>query len=341
MPLLDVRNLTVTFDDDHGSVPVVEKVTFTLEAGKTLALVGESGCGKTMTALALMDLLPFGGRMAGGEILFDGQDLATLTARERRRLGGRRIAMIFQEPMTAMNPVYPVGAQIAAVLRLHREMERDKAWAEAINLMRRVGIADAEHRARQYPHQMSGGMLQRVMIAMAISCRPSLLIADEPTTALDVTVQAQILALLTELREEYGMALLLITHDLGVVAETADTVAVMYAGRIVEMASVETLIRAPRHPYSAGLLAARTSGEARRFTGIPGSVPRPGFIPPGCPFHPRCGRAMPACTHREPDTRWFADGSGVACWLHEPEQGEGVDWCLGDAPGPETKDAPR
>jgi len=317
MPLLDVRNLTVTFDDDHGSVPVVEKVTFTLEAGKTLALVGESGCGKTMTALALMDLLPFGGRMAGGEILFDGQDLATLTARERRRLGGRRIAMIFQEPMTAMNPVYPVGAQIAAVLRLHRGMDRDAAWREAIGLMRRVGIPDAEQRARQYPHQMSGGMLQRVMIAMAISCRPVLLIADEPTTALDVTVQAQILALLRELREEYGMALLLITHDLGVVAETADTVAVMYAGRIVETAPVEDLIRVPRHPYTQGLLAARTSETFRRFTGIPGSVPRPGQVPPGCPFHPRCDRAMTVCANREPEARRFPDGSEVACWLYD------------------------
>ena len=334
MALLEVKDLTVTFSTGTRSVPVAREVSLSLEAGKTLALVGESGCGKTVTALALMDLLPPSGRLETGEIRLEGRELTALSAAERRPLCGRRMAMIFQEPMTAMNPVYPVGAQIADVLQLHRSASRDAAWKEAVELMRRVGIAEAERRAGQYPHQMSGGMLQRVMIAMAISCRPALLIADEPTTALDVTVQAQILELLNTLREEYGMALLLITHDLGVVAETADTVAVMYAGRIVETASVEELIRAPRHPYTRGLLAARTSGTSRRFVGIPGSVPRPGNLPTGCPFHPRCPRAMAVCAEREPQTRWFAEHTGVACWLYWENEYSGTKREKGGSFGP-------
>lgn len=324
MALLEVDDLTVAFREETWTIPIVRGVSFSLEAGKTLALVGESGCGKTVTALALMGLLPPSGRLETGRIRFEGRDLTAMSASDRRRLGGSRMAMIFQEPMTAMNPVYPVGAQIADVLQLHRSASRPDAWTEAVGLMHRVGIADAERRAGQYPHQMSGGMLQRVMVAMAISCRPALLIADEPTTALDVTVQAQILELLNALREEYGMALLLITHDLGIVAETADAVAVMYAGRIVETAPVAELISAPRHPYTRGLLATRTSGAPRRFVGIPGAVPRPGDLPPGCPFYPRCDRAMAVCANRDPDFFRFGEDSGVACWLYGAENSTGT-----------------
>ncbi len=323
MPLLEVNNLSVAFSGESGDAPAVQEVSFCLENGKTLALVGESGCGKTVTALALMDLLPPNARKNGGSIRFEGRELTEMSAVERRGLCGSRMAMIFQEPMTAMNPVYPVGAQIAAVLRLHRGMDKDAAWAEAVALIRRVGIADAERRARQYPHELSGGMLQRIMIAMAISCRPALLIADEPTTALDVTVQAQILALLGTIQEETGMSLLLITHDLGVVAETADDVCVMYAGRIVETGPVDGIIASPRHPYTQGLLAARRGGESRRFAGIPGSVPEPGAVPPGCPFHPRCAQAKPVCSHELPAALKFTDGSGVSCWLYEASEPDG------------------
>lgn len=319
MALLEVDDLTVVFWEERRAVPAVRGVSLSLEAGKTLALVGESGCGKTVTALALMDLLPPSGQLETGRIRFEGRDLTAMSASERRRLSGSRMAMIFQEPMTAMNPVYPVGVQIADVLRRHRSMGRADAWAEAIGLMRRVGIADAQRRASQYPHQMSGGMLQRVMIAMAVSCRPALLIADEPTTALDVTVQAQILELLTALQKEYGMALLLITHDLGVVAETADAVAVMYAGRIVETAPVAKLISTPRHPYTEGLLAARTSGGCRRFVGIPGTVPRPEDLPSGCPFHPRCARALAVCANRDPNLIRLGEEVEVTCWLYDAE----------------------
>ncbi|MBW7862777.1 MAG: ABC transporter ATP-binding protein [Candidatus Hydrogenedens sp.] len=319
--LLSVRDLRTEFTTDQGTARAVDGVSFDLPAGKTLALVGESGCGKSVTAMSLMRLIPSPpGRVAGGEALFDGKDLLALPEREMRRIRGNDISMIFQEPMTSMNPVFRVGAQIAAVLRMHRRLDKAAAWRGAVEMMGRVGIPSAARRAEDYPHQMSGGMLQRVMIAMALSCGPRLLIADEPTTALDVTIQAQILELLRELQRNTGMTLLLITHDLGVVAETADEVAVMYAGRIVERAAADRLFKSPAHPYTRALfqsLPPMNRGAARLST-IRGSVPPATHFPSGCRFHPRCAEAMPVCALREPPFAGTAPGHAAACWLHHP-----------------------
>ena len=301
MSLLEVRNLKTFFATARGEVRSVDDVSFTLERGETLSLVGESGSGKSVTALSILRLVAPPGRVVGGEVLFDGRDLLKLSNPEMRAMRGDDIAMIFQDPMTSLNPVYTVGEQIAEAIRLHRRVPKREAWNQAIEGMRDVAIPAPEARAKNYPHEMSGGMRQRVMIAMALACDPKLLIADEPTTALDVTIQAQILGLLSELRERRNLGLLLITHDLGVVAETSDRVAVMYAGKIVEEAPVRDLFRRPRHPYTEGLLRAvprlSDAGSERkaRLETIEGVVPSPLDLPPGCRFAPRCPHAREKC----------------------------------------------
>ena len=301
MSLLEVRNLKTHFATKRGEIRSVDGVSFSIEQGEVLSLVGESGCGKSVTALSIMRLVSQPGRIIGGEMLFEGRDLLGLREAEMRQIRGNEIAMIFQDPMTSLNPVYTVGNQIAEAIRLHRKVSKKEAWNQVIEGMRDVAIPAPETRAKSYPHEMSGGMRQRVMIAMALACDPKLLIADEPTTALDVTIQAQILDLLNELREKRNLALLLITHDLGVVAEMADRVAVMYAGKIVEEALVRELFGQPRHPYTEGLLRAvprlDESGEAtkRRLQTIEGVVPNPLDLPPGCRFAPRCLHAREQC----------------------------------------------
>ena len=297
MPLLEVRHLTTSFATQRGEVRAVDDVSFTLDAGETLCLVGESGCGKSVTALSLMRLIAKPGRITSGEILFNERDLTKLSEAEMRKLRGDDLGMIFQDPMTSLNPVFTVGEQIAEAIRLHRGVSKKEAWQQAVEGMRDVQIPAAEQRAKNYPHEMSGGMRQRVMIAMALACDPKLLIADEPTTALDVTIQAQILDLLNELKAKRHLALLLITHDLGVVAEIADRVAVMYAGQIVEHAPVRELFAQPRHPYTAGLLRAvpRLGGHQARLQTIEGVVPNLLALPPGCRFAPRCEYRQAAC----------------------------------------------
>jgi oligopeptide/dipeptide ABC transporter ATP-binding protein len=318
-PILEVAGLTVGFRTEAGPVRVVEDAGFAVPAGRTLALVGESGCGKSVTAMAIMRLLPSPPSfIAGGRILFGGMDLAGLTESAMRPIRGDGIAMIFQEPMTSLNPAWTVGFQIAEALRLHRPVGRRQALGRAAQLLGQVGIGAPDRRLAQYPHELSGGLRQRVMIAMAIACGPRLLIADEPTTALDVTIQAQILDLLARLQRELGMAILLITHDLGVVAEFSHEVAVMYAGRIVERAEVRALFARPRHPYPHALLAAtpRLAAGRARLAAIPGMVPRPGRRPAGCAFADRCGRALDRCRAEVPP---LAPGAhGFACWNPVP-----------------------
>src|SRR6476469_4590040 len=300
--LLEVNNLRTHFPTRRGLVRAVDGVSFYLDRGELLGLVGESGCGKSMTALSVMRLIAPPGKIVEGEILFDGQDLLKLSDAEMRQMRGDDIAMIFQDPMTSLNPVFTVGEQIAEALRLHRKLSRKDAKHAAIEAMREVAIPDPARRIDDYPHQLSGGMRQRVMIAMALACDPKLLIADEPTTALDVTIQAQILELLNELRKNRELAVLLITHDLGVVAEVADRVAVMYTGRIVEESPVEELFARPRHPYTECLLrsgpklTSATAAKQERLETIEGTVPSPTDLPPGCHFAPRCPYRMPRCT---------------------------------------------
>ena len=308
---LDIRNLQTHFTADPGVSKAVDGVSFAVRRNETLAVVGESGSGKSVTSLSAMRLIPSPpGIIAGGEILFrgrDGQvrDLARISERTMRGIRGNEIGMIFQEPMTSLNPVYTVGDQIGEALRYHQGLDRRAARAEALAMLKKVGIPAAERRLDEYPHQMSGGMRQRVMIAMALACRPTLLIADEPTTALDVTIQAQILDLMRRLQEETGTSILFITHNLGVVAEVAHRVVVMYAGRIVEEGDVRSLLKSPKHPYTRGLLACmphlgQRRGDGGRLHAIPGSVPSPVNRPAGCTFAPRCPLAEPACTAAEP-----------------------------------------
>jgi len=317
--LLSIKNLSTHFFVEGGVAKAVQSVSFDITAGKTFALVGESGCGKSVTALSIMRLIPWPpGKIVSGQILFDGHDLLELTERDMRAVRGNMIAMIFQEPMTSLNPVYTVGDQIVEAIKLHQRKTTAEAWEMAIDMLRKVGIAAPELRAREYPHQMSGGMRQRVMIAMGISCRPQLLIADEPTTALDVTTQAQILDLLDELQEQNAMSILLITHDLGVVAERADDVAVMYASRIAELADADTIFSKPLHPYTRGLLKSipRLGVKSERLETIKGTVPAPLRFPPGCKFHPRCpiGFDDPRCQSVEPELREVAGNHCAACW---------------------------
>jgi oligopeptide/dipeptide ABC transporter ATP-binding protein len=318
MTLLSVSDLSVEFATTSGPIRAVQGLSFAAAKGETVAIVGESGSGKSTAALALLRLIGYGnsGRISAGRIVFDGVDLLRLDEAGLRDIRGSRIGMIFQDPMMALNPVYTIGRQIAEPLMLHRRFGWSAATAEAVDLLRLVGIPAPEQRVTQYPHNLSGGMRQRVMIAMALACRPDLLIADEPTTALDVTVQAQVLDLINDLKRKLGMAVLLITHDLGVVWETAQRVIVMYAGRKVEEGPVETLFRAPLHPYTSGLLAAAMweEGAGGRLSEIPGTVPSALDLPAGCPFAPRCAHAMARCHGEAPALRHFPGDRLVACF---------------------------
>jgi peptide/nickel transport system ATP-binding protein len=319
--LLDIRGLKTHFATDEGMVHAVDGVDLTVDRGETLGLVGESGCGKTVTALSILKLIPMPpGRIVAGQILWQGRDLVPLAAAEMRAIRAKEIAIVFQEPMTSLNPVYTAGEQIAEVIRLHQGLGRRAAMEKTVEMLRLVRIPNPERRIRDYPHQFSGGMRQRVMIAMALCCNPKLLIADEPTTALDVTIQAQILDLLGELKQKFGMSVILITHAMGVIAETAQRVAVMYAGKVVEEAPVRALFGAPLHPYTQGLIRSipridlAASGKAR-LEAIAGVVPGLVNPAPGCRFAPRCKSARPQGTERTPALREVAPGHKVACVL--------------------------
>jgi peptide/nickel transport system ATP-binding protein len=317
--LLSVEHLTTGFDIGGRFVPAVIDVSFELSAGETLCLVGESGSGKSVTALSILGLVQRPGRIAGGRILFEGTDLRSLGEREMQKIRGARIALIFQEPMTALNPVFTIGNQIEETLRVHGRATRRTAPARAIELLEQVRVPEPQKRVRDYPHQLSGGLRQRALIAMSLACDPSVVIADEPTTALDVTIQAQILDLLRSLQERMGLALLLITHDLGVVAEMADRVGVMYAGRIVEEARVHDLFAGPRHPYTQGLMASIPGGApGSRLRAIQGSVPPLGELPSGCSFTPRCPDRFTPCPTAPPGTTAFGPEQTVKCYLHGP-----------------------
>ena len=322
--LLSVKNLSTEFPVKKGIVKAVEDVSFDVDAGEILAIVGESGSGKSVTSLSVMGLLAEPGHVAGGSMEFEGKDLVTLPEREYRELRGNDMAMIFQEPMTSLNPVYRVGKQIVEAIRTHEDVSKKEARERAIDMLRKVGIPSPEKRIDDYPHQMSGGMRQRVMIAMALSCNPKLLIADEPTTALDVTIQAQILDLLRRLRDDTGMAVLLITHDLGVVSETADRVVVMYCGLVVEEAEVRTLFDHPMHPYTLGLLKSiprLEDDDSKRLYMIKGMVPNPLEMPPGCHFSDRCDSCMDICREKIPDLV-DVGGHKVRCFLYENAEGQ-------------------
>jgi len=316
--LLSVRGLTTLFDRSDGQAAAVNDVSFDVRAGETLCLVGESGSGKSLTALSILRIVPSPGRIAAGELIFKGLDLLRLSDDEMQLVRGSEIGLVFQEPMSALNPVFTIGAQIIETLLVHgRAGTKRDARAQAIDLLRRVRMPEPERQVDEYAHQLSGGLRQRAMIALAIACSPSLLIADEPTTALDVTIQAQVLQLLREMRDRFGLGLLLITHDLGVVAETADQVAVMYAGRIVEQAPAAGLFRDPRHPYTRGLLASVPSGQpGARLNAIPGTVPALADPPPGCPFSPRCPDRFDPCNKAVPALSQAGLSRTVRCYLH-------------------------
>ena len=316
--MLEVSHLTTVFDTARGPVPAVDDVSFDICAGETLGLVGESGSGKTVTALSIMRLVQPPGRIAAGSIVFQGRDLLACSEKEMQSVRGAAISLIFQEPSTALNPVFTVGNQIAETLVVHGRATKRAAKARAIELLQAVRIPDAAARVDDYPHQLSGGMRQRVLIAMALACKPSLVIADEPTTALDVTIQAQVLDLLREMKAAFNLSLLLITHDLGVVAETADRVAVMYAGRIVETGPVRTIFHDPQHPYTRGLLASIPGGAPGiRLRAIDGSVPLLGALPPGCAFNPRCPDRFHLCTSAPPPEYIVDAGHAVRCYLRD------------------------
>ncbi len=328
--LLKVQDLTVEFQTDEGTIRAIDGVNLEISRGKTLGVVGESGCGKSVTALSMMRLIASPpGRYASGQILYEGQDLLALPEAKMRALRGNRISMIFQEPMTSLNPVFTVGDQIAEAIRLHQNLGKKEAWQKAIDMLDLVGIPAPTERVKTYPHQLSGGMRQRVMIAMALSCKPDLLIADEPTTALDVTIQAQIMELMASLQKEMGMSIMLITHDLGVVAETCDFVSVMYAGRVVEQADVYTIFKTPRHPYTYGLLGsvpgAERGGEIEkgidgkpRLRTIPGLVPNLLHLKKGCRFQDRCPRMIPKCQEVEPELEMISKDQLVRCYNPVP-----------------------
>jgi oligopeptide/dipeptide ABC transporter ATP-binding protein len=315
--LLEVRGLRTLFQGEQGEVRAVDGVDFRLERGRTLGIVGESGCGKSVTALSIMGLVPQPpGRIAAGEVLFEGEDLLKSAPQRLRDLRGDKLAMIFQEPMTSLNPAFTVGDQIAEAILRHRKVAPAEARAQAVEMLRRVRIPSPERRALDYPHQLSGGMRQRVMIAMALACNPQLLIADEPTTALDVTIQAQILELMRTLRAELGTAIILITHDLGVIAELADDVLVMYAGKVIERCAAGQLFAEPQHPYTVGLLGSipRLHLEQERLSAIEGFVPDAAALPPGCRFHPRCPFKIEKCLQEIPPLAEVKLGHHAACW---------------------------
>jgi oligopeptide/dipeptide ABC transporter ATP-binding protein len=321
-PLLAIDDLSTVFDSESGPVVAVDGLSLSVAPGEIAGLVGESGCGKSLTALSVMGLLPPPGRVAGGEIKFQGRDLLALSQAEMRALRGRQISMIFQEPMTSLNPVFTVGRQIAEEITVHEKVSQKEAWQRAVQMLHKVGIPEAATRARAYPHQLSGGMRQRVMIAMALALDPRLLIADEPTTALDVTIQAQILSLMRHLQGETGAAILLITHNLAVVAQTCSRVMVMYTGRLVENAPVDELFDHPLHPYTRGLLAclpARSPRPGQKLPTIGGIVPPLGDLPPGCAFSDRCPEVFDKCRQAEPALVEVAPGHAVRCYLHHDQ----------------------
>jgi len=332
-PLLEVRNLRTSFFSGDGAVHAVDNISFHVRRGEAVALVGESGCGKSVTAMSIMRLVAPPGRITGGSIRFKGRDLAALSEREMRNVRGNDVAMVFQEPMTSLNPVIRVGSQVAEAIRIHRKVSRKEAWKQAGEMLDLVSIPDPVKRLDDYPHQLSGGMRQRVMIAMALSCDPELLIADEPTTALDVTIQAQIMELLASLQKRLGLAVLLITHDLGVVAEFCERVIVMYTGRIVEEAPVGQLFAAAAHPYTRGLLKSLPSvtgtGPGQRLPTIAGMVPSLTALPKGCKFNPRCPDVMEICLGNEPALMPVVAGQIARCYLH------------GDTPDPERIEEAR
>jgi peptide/nickel transport system ATP-binding protein len=324
-PLLAVAGLTTVFDVDGRDVPAVDDVSFKVHQGETLALVGESGSGKSLTALSILRLVPPPGRIRAGTLWFRGRDLLTLSEREMRHVRGADIGFIFQEPSTALNPVFTVGDQVAEALVVHDLASGRAARTRAVELLEAVRLPDPQRRARDYPHQLSGGQRQRVMIAVALACKPALLIADEPTTALDVTIQAEILDLLRDMKRAFDLSLLLITHDLGIVAQTADRVAVMYAGRIVETAPVAAIFRGPKHPYTRGLLGSIPGGApGAKLVAVEGVVPPLGALPPGCAFAPRCPDRVDRCSLAPPPTYELGPQQAVRCYLHEPRLKQGA-----------------
>jgi oligopeptide/dipeptide ABC transporter ATP-binding protein len=320
--LLDLRDLKTYFFTSDGVAKAVDGVSYQLHRGETLGVVGESGCGKSVTALSILRLVPDPpGRTVEGEIIFEGNDLLKLTRAEMRRIRGNEISMIFQEPMTSLNPVFTIGNQISEAIILHQGLSKRDALAKSIEMLQKVGIPVPERRVHEYPHQLSGGMRQRAMIAMALSCNPKILLADEPTTALDVTIQAQILDLMFSLKEQLGMAIILITHNLGVVAESARRVVVMYCGKVVEEGPVMEIFKQPQHPYTQGLLQSlprleeKASGQKQRLMEIPGIVPSPYNLPTGCMFHPRCPKAQQICQEQEPPLEKVPGGHESACFF--------------------------
>jgi oligopeptide/dipeptide ABC transporter ATP-binding protein len=325
--ILEVHNLKTYFYTEDGVVRAVDGVDFDVGHGEIVALVGESGCGKSVTSFSIMQLVGIPGKIIDGEVLFQGQNLLELPESEMRLMRGDRISMIFQQPSSCLNPVFRVGDQISEVLQIHRGTDRKEGWEKAVELLRTVGIPEPEKRIQSFPHELSGGMAQRVMIAMALACEPELLIADEPTTALDVTIQAQILDLMRGLQGKLGTSIILITHDMGVVAEMAERVSVMYAGRVVEHSNVNTLFDSPLHPYTRGLLSSiPVMGVVKdRLDTIPGSVPNLIDLPPGCKFAPRClarlEHNLQICTESEPDLLEYQPGHRVRCWLYQDQEG--------------------
>lgn len=326
MPLLEIENLRIEFPTRRGVLLAVEDVSLAIEEGEVLGLVGESGAGKTLTGMAVIDLLEPPGRVAGGNIRLDGQSIVGLPHEAMRRIRGAKIGAIFQDPLTSLNPLYTIGKQLVETIQAHTDFSPSAARERAMALLKEVGIPAAEQRFHAYPHEFSGGMRQRVVIALAISCHPRLVIADEPTTALDVSVQAQIINLLKRLCRDHGTAILLITHNMGVIAETADRVAVMYSGRIVEIGPLRDVVQRPRHPYTAGLMGSiPVIGQNKNYLPhIPGAMPRLQAIPPGCAFHPRCSKVLDRCREERPDLRGAGDGGQrAACWLYEEKRTDG------------------
>jgi len=325
--LLQIEQLTTQFRTERGIFPAISNLSLTVNKGEIVCIVGESGSGKTVASLSVMQLLPPAGSIASGEIRFEGRNLLALDQKELRKIRGRSIAMIFQDPMMALDPVYPCGEQIMEVIRIHTRTSRKEQRARALELLEQVGIPHPERVMKAYPHELSGGMCQRVVIAMALACNPKLLIADEPTTALDVTVQAQILELLKKIRREFGMSILMITHDLGVVAEMADRVAVMYAGQVVEEGEVRSIFHHPRHPYTQGLIRSipHLDKPSDKLYSIPGTVPGIAAMPSGCRFHPRCPECMAICEREEPKPVATSPTGSVRCWLADKPKQNGAE----------------
>lgn len=326
-PVLEVKNLKTSFFTDDGVVPAVDEVSFHINAGEIVGIVGESGCGKSVTSLSVMGLVPTPpGKIVGGEILLNGEDLTKASEKRMRQIRGNEVAMIFQDPMSSLNPVFTIGNQMIEAIKLHKKLGKNKAKQRAIEYMKLVGLPRPEELLNEYPHQLSGGMRQRIMIAMAMACEPKLLIADEPTTALDVTIQAQILKLMKNLNDNYQTSIMLITHDLGVVAQVCERVIVMYSGKVVEEGDVKSIFNDPKHPYTKGLIKSvpNVKKRAEKLYSIPGNVPKPGSIKQGCRFHARCEHVMERCISENPTLRQVGDGQLASCFLYETETNKEV-----------------